>query len=425
VILGRGQVRPPDGGEVPGEQALHQEGQPVGVDGAVGVRERDDVSGRGEDPLVPRDGEPPVLVRDEPELRVAFGDLAGRVLRAVVDHDDLEVRVAQPAQRLEALLHRALRVVRADHDRYAGGGIGKDGQLGAERALHGPIGRLGLAVPGHESEGPVLDLEASGVPLVREREHDRSGAAELAGGVGGGGHDLRLRRLALAHGVDSELREHERSRTRQVLEPSDVPTQVRLAVEVDVERDEVREALVEVLRHREVRVRDERVGIDGPRLVGELSEEPLDAPGLVPAHDLRRDLVAHEQGQQIAGILQRRRRLAHGAPDAGPLHPRVQEADVLGPRHPDHQAKLERRGQVAEPWRRHVVQPQRVGAELRKQREVELDDRLLGERLAGVTDPERPVRHSPNEELPACLDEKRARRADPLHCPLRCDRVVK
>jgi hypothetical protein len=398
-VFGRRQIGTADAGESLGAQAQHQEGQPVGVHGAVGVREGDDLAARRLDALVARHREPAVLVADEPELGVALRNRPGGVRGAVVDDDHLEVRVAQPPQRIEALLQGALRLVGADHHRDPGRGARRLRQLGAEDALEGAVGGLLLAIPAHQPEGPVLDREAARVPLVGEGEGDGACTAELGGDAGGARDDGRLGLLPLADGVDAELGEHEGAGAGQVLQTGEVAAQGDLVVQVDVETGEIQEVELQVLRGGEVGVGDERVGVHGVHLVRQLLQEALDARGPVPAHHLGRDLVAHQHRMQIGQLAQRTRRLADPPANLAAVPHGVEEADVLGPGHAHHQAQVEIRREIAEPRGGDVVQAQGVRAERMERGEIGLDDGLLGEGLAGGVGAEGPVGDATHEEL--------------------------
>ena len=139
-----------------------------------------------------RRGEPAVLVGDQPELRIALGDGAGRIATAVVDHDDLVVRIGEVPQRLEALLHRALGVVGADHDgdpgrvrrRGCGGprvdvADGIEGHSPSQAALRPRAGMLGPDLC-DEVEGPDIDVPSAGI-------QEQVGAAAAEGRAAAGG----------------------------------------------------------------------------------------------------------------------------------------------------------------------------------------------------------------------------------------------
>ncbi len=72
----------------------------------------------------------------------------------------------------------------------------------------------------------------------------------------------RLLVVALAHGVDAELREDERAVPRERVQPIEVAAEIRLAVQVDVEGEKVGELGLEILRGREIGVAHERSRVE-------------------------------------------------------------------------------------------------------------------------------------------------------------------
>ena len=107
-----------------------------------------------------------------------------------------------------------------------------------------------------------------------------------------------------ADAVGAGLGEEQRQRAGDVLQPRQVAPQVRLVVQVDVERADVEERQLEVLGGREVHVGEQAVGRRGLGLVVEFAQEALDARLAVPADDRRRDLVAERDHQHRRVIAQ-------------------------------------------------------------------------------------------------------------------------
>ena len=186
-----------------------------------------------------------------------------------------------------------------------------------------------------------------------------------------------------------------------------VATEIGLAVQVDVEGQEVDELPdVEVLGRREVGIAHERGRSAVLHDVGERAHEfphPLRA---VPADDVGRDLVTDqkpEKGRMTAAVLRRR---AHRAADLGDDVLAIEKADVLRPRdrdeHPD--ATLGR--PVEEPARRHRERSEAVRADLDHEREVTLEDVVLREGEAVRGGRERPVRDAPEVELVVTDEEE-------------------
>ena len=105
-----------------GDPALEVERQvvqPLRRRKRVGVQVRDEVMvGRGGARVACR-REPDVVERDELHTFVSRRDLGRAVLRPVVDHDDLELRIAQPGRVPQAFVERRGRVIGTDHNTYA------------------------------------------------------------------------------------------------------------------------------------------------------------------------------------------------------------------------------------------------------------------------------------------------------------------
>ena len=417
--LGRREVRPAHGHEAAAHELEDQEGEPVGVGHAVRVGVGDDLAGRRLGAHVARDAEPLVLLADDDHARAAgvrvvhrlvpLADLERAVLRAVVDDDHLVVGVVERAQRLEAGVHGALGVVGADHDRDTRRSLEARRQRGRVLRLDRAVGGLRLPVGIHQTEGPVGDLRAAGEPVVGPGEDEGAGHARLEAGADHPGEQLGLPVGALAQRVDAELGQHERLVLGDVLEPREVAAEVDLAVEVDVEGDEVDEVgHVEVLGGRKVGVAHQRGGRALLHLVAQRAQEVAHAIGSVPAHDVGRHLVADEEAEERGMVAAGLARGAHGAADLRHQGLVVEEADVLRPRDGDQHAQPVLGGAVEEPARRHGEGAEAVHAELRHEPEVGLQRRLVGKGKAVPGDPERPVGDAAQVELVVAHEEELA-----------------
>ncbi len=131
--------------------------------------------------------------------------------------------------------------------------------------------------------------------------------------------------------------------------------------------------------------------------------------GAVPADDVRRDLVADQEGADRRVIPAGLDHVRDGAPDGVRDLLRVEEADVLRPRDPDEDPEVALGGHVEQPAGRGGEEPEAVGPQLGHQGEVPLDDvgggisiaiRVRGKRAVGDP-PERNLVISSEEELPA------------------------
>ena len=299
AVLGGEEVRSPHPGGPRLEQLRHQEVEPVGVREAVVVGVGDDLAPRQLHPHVARHREAPVPLGVVADVRVAGRDVGHGVGGAVVDEDDLVVRVAERLQRAQAAVEGLRAVVAADHDRHLG--IARQGgqrALLAEDLRHPVEGGLGRAVAPHQAEGPVRDRMAAREPLVRVGEAAGPGEALAVDFVEVHGQELRLLLLAVAQGVDPVFPEDERLLVRLVLQALQVGPELLPPVEVDVHGVEVHRPGVQIFGGREAGERDQRPGILLVGEVDQLVDEALDLLVAEPAHDVGGNLVHDRQGEE-------------------------------------------------------------------------------------------------------------------------------
>ena len=99
--------------------------------------------------------------------------------------------------------------------------------------------------------------------------------------------------------VESHLAEDERPIAGENMQPVEVPAEVGLALEEDVERQEVEHVERQVTRRRVVGIRDELLWVDVVHDVGQLLDQPCDHAGAHPAHDVGGHLVAERQREHL------------------------------------------------------------------------------------------------------------------------------
>ena len=75
-----------------------------------------------------------------------------------------------------------------------------------------------------------------------------------------------------------------------------VAAEIFLAMQIDVERNEIEKTQIEIFSGRIVRVGEERAGIDLFAKVAEFGEKITDGARPVPSHDIRSNLVADAVG---------------------------------------------------------------------------------------------------------------------------------
>ena len=303
------------------------------------------------------------MVRRRQERHVvAARDLRRRIGGPVVHHDHLEVRIVDPLQTVERVADRGGAVVAAHHDgdaRAIGSRARRHVRVGP---LHRGQGRLRPAVAGREAEVPVQHVEPALVPLRRPAEDEAPGAAGLEGLAHLPVEHFRLAQLAVAQAVDADLGQDERALAHQVLQARQVRRKIRPRLEVDVERREVEERELEVLRAWIAHVRDEPFRVLRLHLRAKIRQEALDATPAVPAHQRRRDLVADRVAEQRRVTRERARALAHLRLDAARRTAALQERHVLRPVEPRHDAQTPLLREIQQPERRPRVDAHGVDA---------------------------------------------------------------
>ena len=196
----------------------------------------------------------------------ASRDLARAIARAVVDEDDFEVGIGQPLERGEAVLERVGRVVGADDDRDARPGRparrrGTARRRTRARRLPPPASdvRSRSTRPNAQSSTSI----AAAPPFVGPGERDRAARAFVERRADVHRRDGGLPVFAFANAVGAGLGQQQRLVAGDVLQPREIRAQLRLAVQVDVERADVEEREIEKFGRRKVDVREQRVRRDG------------------------------------------------------------------------------------------------------------------------------------------------------------------
>ena len=392
-IVGRHDVGSARTDDVGMEERLHEKRQPVGIDARVGVGIGDDLSRGFRQTDVARRAQPLVRRIDDAHARITAGNLAGAILRTVVDEDDLEVGVREPLEGREVVVERVSGVVGADDHRHARPRLLLLGRKRRVRERRRDGDRRGLqgAIAIDEPELPVVDRGPAAPPLVGPRVRHDAARAFFERGADVHRRDLGLSRFAFADRIGACLGEEQRFVSRDVLQPRQVRAQLRLAVQVHVESTEIEERQVEKLRRRKVHVGEQALGRRALRVLIERAQVVLDAHAAVPAHDAGRDLVSQREGEERRMITE----LAHPAgqlsADLPPQVPVVEKRDVLRPRQPDHDLQSAPPGLVEQFASRHRVGANGIQAKAGHQPEVFSDLRRGRELVAVRVRRERPI----------------------------------
>ena len=190
--------------------------QPVGVGGRVIIDVGDDLArGRAHAGVA---GAAQTVVLCPNQLNVVLpDDTCCAVSRPVVDDNDLEVRVVDLRQTLEALANGPGSVVGADDDRNARPRPVSEGHA-AERVAYCCQRRLRVPMAVGNAEGPILHLFARPMPLVGPGKHERAGTAAFERGSDLPVKAARLGQLAVPQRIESDLAEHHRPVAGDVLQ---------------------------------------------------------------------------------------------------------------------------------------------------------------------------------------------------------------
>jgi hypothetical protein len=250
-----------------------------------------------------------------------------------------------------------------------------------------------------EAEGPVLDEMAAGEPLVGPGKDEGAGRAHGESAANLPGKNARLLRLAFAHGVDAELRQHQRAVDREIVEAREIAAERPLLMQIDVEAEEIGEVDGQILGRGKVRVADETVGMDLLDRRHQPLEKAAHALGTMPAHDVGRDLVADEIGKKSAVPVEAAHRVGDAADDVGLEKRIIEEGDVLRPGNAGQHLETRLGGSVEEGERRRSKNAHRVGAHLPHHPEV-LRHRLVVRELRSIGAQRKgSVGHAFDEEL--------------------------
>src|SRR5271169_5277922 len=114
---------------------------------------------------------------------------------------------------------------------------------------------------------------------------------------------------------------------------SEIAAEVLLAMEIDVERNEIEKTKIEIFGRRIVRVGEQRVRIDLFAEVAQLGEKFTDGARPVPAYDVRADLVADAVGGDgLAELARVEHALTDGVADFAHHVGGIEERHVKRPR---------------------------------------------------------------------------------------------
>jgi hypothetical protein len=218
--------------------------------------------------------------------------------------------------------------------------------------------------------------------------------------------ELRLPVRTMSKTAHAKFGEHEGQLASQVLQARQVPTELVTLVKVDVEREDIHKAELEVLRGRKVGVGDQVIRILLSSYVTELGKKGLDVPGAMKAHDRRRDLFPHAIHQHGGMTLTSCNAIADIPVYLLAVAPSLQEADVVHPWSRDDRLHPTRVKLVQQPAGRYGVGQDRVDTRSAHQSEILDSLDAFRELVASAVRAECAVRRPADEKLVGAVMEE-------------------
>src|SRR5260370_27494096 len=99
--------------------------------------------------------------------------------------------------------------------------------------------------------------------------------------------------FAFANRIHAGFAEHQRPLARLSHQMCQVAAEVLLAMQIDIERNEIEKTQIEIFSRWIIRVSEERAGIDLLSEVTKLGEKVADGARPMPSPDIRANLVCH------------------------------------------------------------------------------------------------------------------------------------
>ena len=226
------------------------------------------------------------------------------------------------------------------------------------------VGFFRLTIDRGQPEGPIGDVHPVAPPLVRPGVNERAGQSAPHHALDVPFEHFGLLLLGVAQGVHAELAHDERTVLREVLQTCEVPVEILLPVQIDVEGVEIHVRRQQVFRRRIAGIGKQHIVIGIASEIDHVLDELRDAPHAIPAHHRAGDFVGHEVAHQggVSGVgLHVRVHLVENFP---PAFSGIEEVHILSPPERHHHADAVLLGQIKEPFGRSVVNADGVKPDL-------------------------------------------------------------
>ena len=262
------------------------------------------------------------------------------------------------------------------------------------------------AVAPDEAERPIENFLSPAEPLIGPRVNYRSRQAAADDAFDVPAEHFGLLLFGVADGIHAEFAENERLVVGEVLQAGEVAVKILLAVEVDIESDEVAVLREEVFGRGVARVGKKGLGIGLAADGDQLLDEFRDFASTEPADHVGRNFVAHEVSKngRVAGIF--RDPIADGGLGRLADFSVVEEFEVFRPGNGNQGADAEFLAEIEKPPGWDIVNPDEVHAGLSHQFKIGAGFLRIPKMLALGVGCERAVGHSLDEKLFISLEKK-------------------
>src|SRR5213593_1657310 len=165
-IIGKRNVRTTDGGTIHLLKRVYQIIEPVGIGRSVVVEIRNDFPrGRCQSGIAGR-AQAAILRADDVDV-VLTSDFSCPIRRSIINNNDLEIRITNLFEAVEALADRSASIERADHHRDTGRRSAPGERCLRKRAVENLKSGLCHPITVGNAEIPVLNVISPVMPLVR------------------------------------------------------------------------------------------------------------------------------------------------------------------------------------------------------------------------------------------------------------------
>src|SRR6266481_3373521 len=292
---------------------------------------------------------------------VILRTISESICRTIVHHYDFVVRIVDSPQVTEALCKPFVACVVCAHDHRDPRQVrvGGKGNL-SEDSSHDVEGELWASVTSREPKIPVFDFVSASMPFIRPGKDKCSSAAACESAPYLPFKRFSLGLLTISLAVQTDLRQQQWAITGKSLQACKVGLECMLRFEIHVETEKIEKREFQKFSCRKIHISNERLGVFSLCYAIKLLYEPLDSSAPEPAHNSRRNFIAHRiaHHSRMTGTLPYS--LADARFNCSDSARIIKECDVLFPRQSHHDSEVGALRCIQEPTRWDIVGPDGV-----------------------------------------------------------------